>query len=63
MIDSRRTRSNGTFTSKIDALTCGAISNGATSFSVLLQVLPSVYPTELLASLSLPEMEDADLQK
>lgn len=51
MMAARRSLSQAAFNTKIDALTKAAITGGASSFSVLLNTLPSVYPTELLASL------------
>jgi hypothetical protein len=51
MIAGRRFHSQAAFAAKIDALTNAAIAGGASSFSALLHMLPSVYPTELFASL------------
>lgn len=51
MIGSRRELSGSAFAAKVDALTRAAILEGATTFAALLDRLPAVYPTELLASL------------
>jgi hypothetical protein len=51
MMESRRSASRTAFAARIDAATRAAITEGATSFPVLLHRLPGVYPTELLASL------------
>lgn len=51
MIPSRRTLSEGAFAARVDAFTLAAVLDGDASFAALLQRLPAVYPTELLASL------------
>lgn len=51
MIPSRRPIAHAAFAAKIDTLTQAAVSDGAIGFAELLLRLPSVYPTELLASL------------
>ncbi|CCJ05607.1 hypothetical protein [Methylocystis sp. SC2] len=51
MIASRRSLSEAAFAVRVDDLIQTAIRNGTTSFAALLHRLPSVYPTELLASL------------
>lgn len=51
MIGSRRSSSQTAFAARVDDLTEAAILAGATSFAALLDRLPGVYPTELLASL------------
>jgi hypothetical protein len=51
MIASRRSFSQAVFAARVDELIQAAIRNGTTSFAALLQHLPGVYPTELLASL------------
>jgi hypothetical protein len=51
VIPSRRSIAHAAFVAQVDTLTEIAVSDGAIGFADLLHRLPSVYPTELLASL------------
>ncbi|SEM70737.1 hypothetical protein [Bradyrhizobium sp. OK095] len=51
MVVARRSIAEVDFAAKIDALTYAAASGRARSFAALLHQLPSIYPTEILASL------------
>lgn len=59
MIAARRSIAKTAFAARIDGLTEAAIVAGITSFAALLQRLPGVYPTELLASLDRLRARDA----
>ena len=51
MITSCRSLSQAAFAARVDDFTKAAIMHGATGFGALLQYLPGVYPTEVMASL------------